>query len=84
MEAARRGDGGLADADRADLVGLDQRDIDQRPQLPRQRRCREPPRRTAPGDDDTGRPIGIAGGGTAGWLAATALAPPAMTTRVGR
>ncbi len=52
VERADRGEGGFTDADRADLLRLDQRDVDQRAQLLGQRRRRAPARRAAAGDHD--------------------------------
>ena len=51
MEGADRRHGGLTDADRADLLGLDQRDLQLVTELMRQRAAGQPSRRTATGND---------------------------------
>src|SRR5690606_34124903 len=52
VEGARSRDGGFTDADRADLVGLDEDNLEQRPQLPRQRGGGEPTGGSAAGNHD--------------------------------
>src|SRR5687768_1412451 len=52
VKGADGGERGLAYAHRADLLGLDQRDVEQAAQLLRQRRRRAPARGAAPRNDD--------------------------------